>query len=160
MEKTKFITIKDLQNRGKTTTIWLLLKELTNRKANVRYIFNINENKEIELPGEMPPQGFLYDVYVILEWNGKVIVIISRGDFQRYIAKDVSWALTQEPDYIICSVQYNANDDKNKIWKIFDKAFLNTQYERVCFWSEYAENAADALLVKQPTVEAIIKYMA
>ena len=165
MDKTKLIIIRDFCNQGKTTTMWLLLKALIERKADVKKLLDLNNNKELDPSMEMPPQGELkhIDFMAALEWHNKMIVIDSRGDYVRKPVDDVTWAKMEwDPDYMICAIQNREESSPkgNNIWNYFNRNLPNTKYERVCFWSEYAENAADALLVKQPTVEAIIKYMA
>ena len=44
-------------------------------------------------------------------------------------------------------------------WQLFEAKYTNIDYDRVCFWSERAQNKNDEELVKRPTVEAIIKYI-
>ena len=157
MEKTKFIVIKDQMDAGKTTTIWLLMMTLKEQGAGVRYFYNYKEGKEDIVPKEIPQAGDRFDFIAVLEWHDLVIVLDSRGDYAKYIVRQIKRALTNNPDYIVCAIQCR---DYNNIWERFDSKFPNTKYKRICFWSEYAENAADAILVKQPTVEAIIRYMA
>lgn len=164
MEKTKFIVIRDYCNQGKTTTMWLLLKELLKDGARIIKLFDLNNNCDIEIPSEMPPKGEIahIDYLAVLEWHDLIIVLNSRGDYVHKPVQDVRFAINNwNPDYIICTIQ---NRDRNasrgnNIWGNFDWYFPNTQYKRVCFWSEYAENLEDAIRVKQPIVEAIIKYM-
>ena len=160
MEKTKVIAIKDWQSHGKTTTLWLLLKALLEEGAKVNEIWDLNNNREIEIPEEMPPLGELegIDYWAVIEWHNLVIVLDSRGDYAGYLESDLKCALEMCPDYIICAIQMRPiNRD---IWNAFNRACPNTSYQRVCFWTDLAENPIDAEKVKQPTVEAIMKYIA
>lgn len=157
MEKTKIIVLKDQMNAGKTTTMWLLLMSLKEQNASVRYFYNYNEDKEDNVPNKIPQAEYRFDFVAVLEWHDKVIVLDSRGDYAKYIVGQIRWALTNDPDYIVCAIQCR---DYNNIWARFDRKFPNTQYQRVCFGVEKAEDEENALLVKQPTVEAIMKYMA
>lgn len=158
MKKTKIIVIRDTQNQGKSTTIWLLLKELLAQGAKVKELYNLNEDHDIEIPQEMPPQGFIYDIWAVLEWHERIIVLDSRGDYVRYLEADVRSAIKNcDPDFIVCAVQERPG--YNNIWNNFNYKFPNTKYGRICFWVERSENEADSHLVKQPTIEAIMKYM-
>lgn len=156
MEKTKLIIIKDQQNVGKTTTIWLLLMALKEHEAVIRYFFNYNEDKEVVVPEEIPQADKRFDFVAVLEWHKLVIVLDSRGDYAKYIVGQIRWALTYNPDYIVCAIQCREN---NNIWNNFNYKFPNTKYERICFGVEHAEDEEDAFIVKKPTVEAIMKYM-
>lgn len=165
MEKTKIIVIRDFCNRGKTTTMWLLLRTLIERKADVRYLWDLNNDKELDPSMKMPPQGDLkhIDFMATLEWHKKIIVIDSRGDFVRKPVYDLKWAMGEwNIDYIVCAIQNREESSQtgNNIWNYFNRRFPNMKYERICFWAEHAENEVNAHIVKQPTVEAIIKYMA
>lgn len=157
MEKAKFIVIKDQMNAGKTTTIWLLLLTLKEDNADVRYFYNYKEGKEDIVPNEMPLAEMRFDFVAVLEWHDLVIVLDSRGDYAKYINGQIRWALSQNPDYIVCAIQCR---EYNNIWERFDRQFPNTKYERICLGVEHADNPKDALIVKKPTVEAIMKYMA
>lgn len=162
MEKTKLIAIKDLQSAGKSTTMWLLLKALIEDGAKVQEnrLYDLNHDCDIDVPDEMPPHGDWegIDFYVVLEWHDLIIVLDGRGDYPDYLVKDIKDALKLNPDYIICAIQMRPiNRD---IWNAFNNAFPNTQYERVFFGAEFAKDPKNALMVKQPTIEAIMKYMA
>lgn len=157
MKKTKIITIKDYQNQGKTTTIWLLLKALIEDGAEVQEIYDLNHSQYIEIPNEMPPQE-LYDVRVILRWRGRVVVIIGRGDYADYLVADIQWALNIEPDFVVCAVQCRVR--KNDKWDAFNAAFPNNVYARISFWVERAKGEKEIPIVAHPTIEAIMKYMA
>ena len=165
MEKPKFIVIRDYCNQGKTTTIWLLLKALVEDNAQVKKLFDLNHNCDIEIPSEMPPKGKLenIDCLAVLEWHDLMIVLNSRGDYVHKPVQDIRYAMQNwSPDYIICAIQNREENSYrgNNIWNNFNWYFPATQYERICFWTEYAGEETDAIRVKQPTVEAIMKYMA
>lgn len=160
MEKTKLIAIKDLQNQGKSTTIWLLVFTLVKKQhAEVIRLYNQNIEEEIkELPETIPAGEDMYDIYAELKWNGNLIIIFSRGDYPDYLVGDINWALKSHPAYIVCAIQMRPiNRD---IWNAFNKEFPNTKYERVFFGVDNAEDETNALSVKEPTVKAIMKYMA
>ena len=158
MEKTKFIVIKDLQNVGKTTTIWLLLKALMEAGATVKVLQDMNEN-DIVMPEEIPVGKKLIDVWAVLVWHELVIVLDSRGDYVRHLEYDIRYAIKNyHPHYMVCAVQERSSN--NNIWNNFNYKFPNTKYERVCFGVEHAKDKADALKVKMPTIKAIMKYMA
>lgn len=160
MEKTKLIAIKDFQNQGKSTTIWLLLFTLVNDyHAEIVRLYNQNEEKDIEkLPDTIPADDDMYDIYAELRLGKQFIILFSRGDYPDRLVEDVNWALQFEPAYIVCAIQMRPiNRD---IWNTFNSAFPNTRYRRVFFGVEHAEDENNALTIKQPTVEAIIKYMA
>lgn len=157
MEKTKFIVIRDYCNQGKTTTIWLLLKRLHDDGAVIKVLQDMNEN-DIEMPEEIPVRENMKDVWAVLEWRDLIIVLDSRGDYVRNLEHDIRYAIkNHNPDFMVCAVQERPNN--NNIWNNFNWKFPNTKYGRVCFWVEHAENEADAHLVKQPTLEAVMKYM-
>ena len=85
------------------------------------------------------------------------IIIISYGDVYDDVDKTLQNALTKQPDYIICAA--NIKHWGYYTWQLFETKYTNTDYDRVCFWSEHAANKADERSVKRPTVEAIIKYI-
>ena len=159
MEKTKLIAIKDFQDHGKSTTIWLLVFTLVKQlKAEIVRLYNQNEEKEInELPETIPIGDEMYDIYAELRWNGLLLILIGRGDFADKLVEDIRWALDFRPDYIVCSIQMRpVNRD---IWNAFDNAYPNTQYSRVSFWTENTIDPTRILEVKEPTIEAILRYI-
>ena len=153
--KTKLIVVRSNENKGKTTTIWMVLYELLSRGASVRFHDYSGRNTP---PATMPPVGSLPDFEADVNWDGKHIIIFSYGDGPRIVQKLMDDALPKHPDYILCASR--SQNRTNSVWELFDTRYTNLRFERVCFWSEHTPNVADALLVKQSTVEAIIKYMA
>ena len=144
--------------------MWLLLEALVNDNARVKKLVNLNHNCDMEIPSEMPPKGDLKDIdcLAVLEWHDLVIILNGRGDYVYKPVNDVRCAMkTWNPDYIICAIQNRdiISNTGNNIWDNFDKNFPNTRYERVSFWSEFAEEGFEKV-VKRPTIEAIMKYMA
>ena len=157
MEKTKLIVIKDQKNVGKTTTIWFLLKELIDAGATIKVLQDMNEN-DIVMLEDIPVGGNLIDVWAVLEWHELIIVLDSRGDYVRNLEYDIRYAIKNyNPNFMVCAVQERPGN--NNIWNNFNYKFPNTRYERICFGVEYAEDEADALMVKKPTIKAIMRYM-
>ena len=79
----------------------------------------------------------------------------ARGECKR------EWLITRDkiqPNYIICAA--NIRHWGASVWNMIEKKYTNTAFERLCFWTEYAANKIDEQLVKRPTVEAIVKYIA
>ena len=66
-------------------------------------------------------------------------------------------ALQTQPDYIICAA--NMKHWGFYTWQLFEAKYTNIDYDRVCFWSERAQNKSNEELVKRPTIEAIIQYI-
>lgn len=160
MEKTKIIVIRDYCNQGKTTTMWLLLKAMREDCAKVKEFYDFNNDRYCDVPEIIPPVGELekIDFWAVLEWHDLIVVLNSRGDYVRNTTSDAREALREHnPDFIVCALQNR--DGNNNIWNNFNWYFPNTKYERICFWVEHAENEEYKLIVKQPTVEAIMKYM-
>lgn len=154
----KLIVIKDWADRGKSLTIWMVLMELINRGANVTWFtYNYNKEESEPVPDSLPVYDDRYDFVAEAEWKGLCIVIISYGDVYDDVDKTLQKALTKQPDYIICAA--NIKHWGYYTWQLFETKYTNTDYDRVCFWSEHAANKADEQSVKRPTVEAIIKYM-
>ena len=158
MSQTKVIVIKDEQNQGKTTTMWLLLKALEQDNGIIKNLHDLNNDRPMAMPQTIPSSGFLVDFHAFVEWHGKSIVLNSRGDYVKTIVDDTTWALDElKPDYLICAVRWNSRN--NKYWNAFNQVCPNTVYERVCFWSEKTDDAQTNLHAKQATVNAIMKYM-
>ena len=152
----RLIVVRSNGNHGKTTTIWMVLYELINRGATVRSFKDYSGLTSV--PTTMPPVGTLYDFEAEVDWNGKYIILFSHGDTPSWVQTLMHAALAKNPNYIVCASrsQYRTNST----WELFETTYTNIRFERVCLWSEHSANIADALLVKQPTVEAIVKYMA
>lgn len=158
MSQTKVIVIKDEQNQGKTTTMWLLLKNLEQNNGVIKILHDLNNDKPMTMPQTIQTSGFLVDFHAVVEWQGKYIVLNSRGDYEHKIVEDTTWALDElKPDYLICAVRWNSRN--NKYWNAFNQVCPNTVYERVCFWSEKTDDTQTNLQAKQATVNAIMKYM-
>lgn len=155
----KLIAIKDFENKGKSTTIWLLLFTLVNKlNAELLYLYNQNENREMEaLPEEIPSGWDMYDIYAVVRWKGLKIVIIGRGDYEWAILEDMKCAVNEKLHYIINAIHERQRN--HDIWNAYNAAYPNTEYERVCLWSEHTDEASKALNIKEPTVSMILKYI-
>ena len=155
-QQPKLIVVRSNGNHGKTTTIWMVLYELISRGATVRSFKDYSGLTSV--PATMPPVGTLYDFEAEVDWNGKYIILFSHGDTPSWVQTLMNAALAKNPDFIVCASrsQYRTNST----WELFETTYTNLRFERVCLWSEYSANIANALLVKQPTVEAIVKYIA
>ena len=152
----RLIVVRSNGNKGKTTTIWMVLYELISRGATVRSFKDYSGRKAV--PAIMPPVGSLPDFEADVDWMGKHIIIFSYGDTPSTVQTLMNAALAKNPDYIVCASR--SQNRTNSTWELFETTYTNIRYERVCLWSEHSVNIADALLVKQPTVEAIVKYIA
>ena len=156
--KTKLIVVKDYGNRGKTTLIWMVLLELINKRgATKNWCTYISNNEEMAIPESLPPYEERWDFKADLLWENLHIVIISHGDTYEKVDRMLQEALQTQPDYIICAA--NMKHWGFYTWQLFEAKYTNIDYDRVCFWSERAQNKNDEELVKRPTVEAIIKYI-
>lgn len=157
MNKTKLIVVRDYQDAGKTTLIWMMFLELLNEGARV-VEFVDTHTKETNYPTTLPERANRHDFIAKLEWNEKIIAIISFGDVERDVKNALEKIMPTYPDYVICaaSIRYWARTT----WNLFEETYTNLEYERVCFWSEHAVHELDEERVKRPTVEAIVKYLA
>ena len=156
--KTKLIVVKDYGNRGKTTLIWMVLLELINKRgASKNWCKYISNKEEMPIPETLPPYEERWDFMADLLWEKLHIVIISHGDTYDKVDRMLQKALQTQPDYIICAA--NMKHWGYYTWQLFENKYTNTDYDRVCFWSERAQDKKDEELVKRPTVEAIIQYI-
>lgn len=152
----RLIVVRSNGNCGKTTTVWMVLYELIRKGATINNFKDYSGRKTV--PANMPPVGSLPDFEADVTWNSKHIILFSYGDGPKIVKNLMNAALAKHPDYIVCASrsQYRTNST----WELFETTYTNLRFERVCLWSERSQNIANALLVKQPTVEAIMKYMA
>ncbi len=159
IEKTRLIAIKDFESQGKSTTLWLLLFTLVKeQKATLIHLRNLNTCEDMSALPENIPAGYdMIDFEAEVKWNGKLIIINSRGDYADYLVDDVKNALVKEPDYAINAI--HCRERNHTIWNCYNAAFPNTEYKRVLFWSEHTDDFDSKLEVKNATVEAILKYM-
>lgn len=154
--KTRLIVVRSNGNRGKTTTIWMVLYALISNKAIVNDFKDYSGRRKV--PTVMPPVGSLPDFEADVNWYGKLIIMFSYGDGPKIVQSLMNTALAKNPDYIICASR--SQNRTNSTWKLFETTYTNLRFERICMWSEHTPNFANALIVKRPTVEAILKYMA
>jgi len=156
--KIKLLVIKDYSNRGKTTLIWMVFIELVRLGANVVSYLDTWTRKTHPYPTTLPPRSKRDDIIAELNWNGKSIHIVSFGDVIVDVDNALQDVLKKNPDYIICaaSIKYRGASP----WNLFETKYTNLIFDRVCFWSEYTDNPRNEVRVKQPTVEAIVKYIA
>jgi hypothetical protein len=157
MNSLKFIVIKSISNSGKSLTCKMLLMELIRLGASV-HVFRV---PHFDSPNTLVPthiNNFPYgDFYAELQWNNKEIIINSEGDTYAYVSGMLIYAIAQTPDYIICTSRSQSRG--NATWKLFEKNYLNNQYSRISIWSEFSSNPNDKYKVKEPTIQAIIKYL-
>lgn len=151
----KLIVVKSNENSGKTTTVWMVLYELLSRGATIRSFKDYSGMTTP--PTSMPPVGSLYDFEAEVDWNGKYIILFSHGDDPTFVQKLMNAALIKNPTYIVCASR--SQDRDNSTWRLFKNTYTNLRFARVCLWSEYTDNPAYTLLVKQPTVDAIVNYI-
>ena len=155
--KTKLVVIKGKGNSGKTTTIWLTYLELLNRGAKVLSFSGTYGGNPWTAPIVLPAANARYDFVAELLWNDKRIVLISQGDVYTYVVAELQKVLATEPDFIVCASR--SQNRVNSTWELFVNKYTNLIYDRICFWSEFAQHPFDEERVKKSTVEAIIKYM-
>lgn len=154
---TKFIVIKSKGNSGKTTTIWLVYLELLKQGAIVLSFSNTYNGHPCAIPNTLPPANNRYDFVAELSWNNKRIVIISQGDVSAYVDNELQKVLPTSPDFVICASRSQYRTDST--WELFETKYTNLLYDRICLWSEYTTNTQNKLIVKNPTIEVIVKYI-
>lgn len=155
--RSKLIVIKDYQNAGKTTTMWLVFLELVRLGAEVKLFSDKFDGESKDVPAVLPPSRKRYDFVAELYWDSMRVVIISHGDYFSFVNRELQKILPSKPDFVICAA--NVKHWGKYTWDSFKKTYTNLDYERVCFWSEKSADKKDEELVKRPTIEAIIKYM-
>lgn len=156
-----YIIIRAGVNSGKTTTAGLLFEEIR-KTAEYSKIFNYRLIEQAEL--EYNEHGGLYDFIGVLIINGKVIVIISRGD----VAKDLEDLLdklkqtevilhltsgrSNKIDLIICCArsQYRKGSTIEMLTKRIEEA---NSFE---VWPDWSENVENKLSIKRKAIETII----
>jgi len=155
-DKTKLIVVKSNGNSGKTTTLWMTLFELVDRGAIVKQLCYLDKTSFV-LPSSLPPENQRYDFIAELEWFKLRIVLFSYGDTASVVKNELDAILLTNPDYLICTSrsQYRTNST----WELFKTRYTNIYYRRVCFWSEFSDHSKDQITVKEPTVDAIVKYI-
>lgn len=154
--KTNLIVIRSNGNSGKTTTIWMLLYELVNRGAKIISLCYLDKTP-FTLPATLPPANKRYDFIAELEWFKLRIVLFSQGDTPYAVEPRLDAIIATKPDYIVCASRSQRRT--NSTWKLFETKYTNIHFRRVCFWSEYSTHQKDQLIVKEPTIEAIVKYI-
>lgn len=157
MNHTKFVVIKSTGNSGKSLTCKMLLMELIRSGASV-HVFRVPhfDSSNTLVPTHL--NNFPYgDFYAELQWNNKEIIINSEGDAYAYVCEMLIYAIAQKPDYIICTSRSQSRG--NATWKLFEKNYPNNQYPRTAIWSEFSSDPNDKYIVKEPTIESIIKYL-
>lgn len=154
---TNLVVIKSKGNSGKTTTIWMLLYELINQGATLNLLRNVDSTVTFPLPAQLPPVGSRPDFVAELMWLNQRIVLVSHGDTPRVVQKELDAILLTHPDFIVCTSRSQWRTGST--WNLFETRYTNIHFKRVCFWSEYAKQSKDMLLVKDPTITAIVKYI-
>ena len=155
--KTKLIVIKSNGNSGKTTTIWMTLFELVNQGAKIISLRHVDSTTTFALPSSILPSGQRLYFVADLFWLNLRIVLLSHGDLPSVVQKELDAILLTNPDFVICasSSQWRTNST----WELFKMRYTNIHFNRICLWSEYSAHQKDELVVKGPTVNAIIRYI-
>ena len=153
----KFIVIKSTGNSGKTTTVWLTLLELLKQGATVVSFSNTYNGNPFPVPTVLPAPNSRYDFVAEVLFNNKRVVLMSMGDVAAVIDAELQKILPTNPDFIICAARSQSRTGST--WGLFEIKYTNLLYDRICLWSEYAAHPLDEVRVKEPTVEAIIKYI-
>ena len=154
---TNLVVIKSKENSGKTTTIWMLLYELINQGAKLNLLRYVDSSETFLLPPQMPPVELRYDFVAELIWFNQRIVLLSHGDTPSVVKKELDAILPTQPDFIVCASRSQWRTGST--WDLFETRYTNIHFKRVCFWSEYTAHSKDQLIVKEPTIKAIIKYI-
>ena len=154
--KTNLIVIKSNGNSGKTTTIWMLLYELVNQGAKINSLCYLDKTS-FTLPAVLPPAKKRYDFIAEVELFQLRIVLFSQGDTPGAVEPRLDAIIATKPDFIVCASRSQWRT--NSTWELFETKYTNIHFRRVCFWSEYSTHKNDQLSVKEPTIEAIIKYI-
>ena len=153
----KFIVIKSTGNSGKTTTVWLTLLELLKNGAKVIKFSDTYNGKSITVPNTLPPANNRYDFVAEVSFNKKHVVLMSMGDVAAVVDAELQKILPTNPDFIFCASRSQYRTDST--WELFESKYTNLLYDRICLWSEYDAHPLNEVRVKEPTVEAIIKYI-
>lgn len=154
---TKFIVIKSTGDSGKTTTVWVTLLKLLNQGATVVSFSNTYNGNPLIVPTALPASNNRYDFVAEVLFNNKHIVLMSMGDVAAVVDAELQKILPKFPDVVICASRSQYRSDST--WELFETKYTNLLYDRICLWSEYAQDPLKEVRVKEPTVEAIIKYI-
>lgn len=155
--KTKLIVVKSNGNSGKTTTIWMTFLELVRQNAIVNFFGTTYLGSKLAYPAVLPASANRFDFVADVMFKNKRVVLVSMGDVAADVDTELQKILPTNPDFVICASR--SQNRAGSTWELFVTKYTNLNYDRVCFWSEYAIHQLDEERVKQPTVEAIIKYI-
>lgn len=155
--KTKLIVVKSNGNSGKTTTIWMIFLELVKQNAIVKFFGTTCLGSKLAYPTVLPASANRFDFVADVMFKNKRVVLVSMGDVAADVDTELQKILPTNPDFVICASR--SQNRAGSTWELFVTKYTNLIYDRVCFWSEYAIHQLDEERVKQPTVNAIIKYI-
>lgn len=155
--KTNLIVIKSKGNSGKTTTLWMLLFELVAQGAKIVSLCHVGNHISFTLPSTIPAKEDRHDFIAELDFCGLQVVLLSHGDLWTVVEAELDAILSKEPDFVVCASR--SQKRVSSTWDLFERKYTNIHYNRMCIWSEYAAHSLDELVVKEPTVKAIVKII-
>ena len=137
-----------MRNRVKTTTAGMFFKKLKT-KAKAVYL---TEAYDKELPKDHPlvENGKPIDFVAYLEMGNKKVVIVSMGDYPKYLVEKIDLNI-DKMNYFVCCLR-----TQNRVGSA--RRMLLTKYANYPkeeFWTVRSEDKTEMYLVKQGVVDRI-----
>lgn len=155
LRNTRIVVVKSEMNSGKTTTIWMVFFALRALGATMGNHSLYAKEPSAPFPSCITDPGCAYDFYAEVNWKGKHIALFSYGDDKTDVEYEIDGILSSvQPDVLIC-----ASRTKGDIWNLFETKYRNDMYPRIFIGAEWNSNSNMAILVKNATIEAIVKYI-
>ena len=146
----KLIIIRGKKDSGKTTISKLVCRELIEKKAEKICCEDLNESASV---GDVA-----WDFASVLKINGKIVVIISRGDYHEKLKDDMEKYIGRNPNImLVCAGLTN-----HKTYNMLKQDFKNYMNESKEFTPKYLNkyNSEDEMIsAKKETAEKIVEYI-
>lgn len=153
----KLILLKGKDDSGKTTTAAFVHDELLKKGAYKKYYKELHEDYKRGEKG--------WDFRSELEFEDKIIHIISRGDERNYFNDHIfpQYDRTTNVDVLILCVRIDEKDARisNSMEEFVMNKFSNIIDKRIDFQMEYVEKKDDKEIIeaKKKTAQEIVKYI-
>jgi hypothetical protein len=157
----KFKIIRARMNGGKTTTAGLVFNQLKDQ-ADFAKVYNYNFEELQEL--QYSDSGSLSDFIGVVILNGKVIIIISRGDvaseleelldalMEENLVSELTTGLSKHIDIVVCCAR--SQNRRNSTIEMLRNRI--PEENRETFWTEKSEKFEDRFEVKEKVVSEIL----
>lgn len=157
-QKTQFIILRGIENRGKTTLCAEIYGQLL-QYADKEHLFGKPweyMTNAIQNSIKLDDSGNVCDFQALLSIGNKKIAFFSMGDYvPDYFKIKIDGYININVDILVCCTR--SRNRENSTFRYIEEKYAD--FHKITFWTEYAQNINEKHNVKQTQAKEIVQYI-